>query len=143
MGGHTLFCFSYIAIYFDLGKEGLPSALSIPLLLSQHSSDLFSHILHNLCEKINKKMSQVLGTFVLNIGDKCTEHSGQMSPTFRTFFISCTFCLFPLFCPIVYRRLIRHFRPNYSLIPFTFSPMLAGLFSNASVVVLRMLPALR
>ena len=39
-------------------------------------------------------MSQVLGTFVLNIGDKCTEHSGQMSPTFRTFLYPILFAFF-------------------------------------------------
>ena len=33
-----------------------------------------------------KKMSQMLGTYVLNIGDECTERLGQMSTMFGTFF---------------------------------------------------------
>ena len=38
----------------------------------------------------------MLGTFVLNVGEQCTEYWGQMYLTFRTFFktrISCVYLL--------------------------------------------------
>ena len=33
-----------------------------------------------------QKMSSTLGTFVLNIGEQCTQYCGQLSLTFSTFF---------------------------------------------------------
>ena len=42
-----------------------------------------------------QKMYSTLGTFVLNIGEQCTQYCGQLSLTFSTFFSNRHFnCLF-------------------------------------------------
>ena len=87
-----------------------------------------------------KKMSQTLGTFVLNVGDECTEYSGQLSPMFGTFFVVMIFEDYPKRRTLFYAYLWVYLWPFSSLYkesPFLICRDVAIATSGSGVIASR------